>query len=38
VEKTLVHPPGGVPDRLAGTPSKLRIAWADIAAPELRAE
>ncbi|HWG27765.1 GNAT family N-acetyltransferase [Actinospica sp.] len=38
VEKTLVDPPGGVPDRLAGTPSKLRIAWADVAVPELRAE
>ncbi len=35
VEKSLVDPPGGVPDRLNGTPGKLRIAWADVAIPEL---
>jgi ribosomal protein S18 acetylase RimI-like enzyme len=35
VEKSLVSPPGGVPDRLNGSPSKLRIAWADVAIPEL---
>lgn len=35
VEKALVSPPGGVPDRLNGSPSKLRIAWADVAIPEL---
>lgn len=35
VEKSLVSPPGGVPDRLNGTPGKLRIAWADVAISEL---
>ncbi|NUQ95225.1 MAG: GNAT family N-acetyltransferase [Streptomyces sp.] len=29
VERLLVSPPGGVPDRLNGTPNKLRFAWAD---------
>jgi ribosomal protein S18 acetylase RimI-like enzyme len=35
VEKSLVSPPGGVPDRLNGSPGKLRMAWADVAVPEL---
>lgn len=28
-ERVPVSPPGGIPDRLHGTPSKLRFAWAD---------
>ncbi|EKX69167.1 GNAT family N-acetyltransferase [Streptomyces ipomoeae] len=27
VEKTMVSPPGGHPERLNGTPAKLRVAW-----------
>jgi GNAT superfamily N-acetyltransferase len=38
VEKSLVSAPGGIPGRLAGTPGKLRVAWADVAVPELKAE
>jgi GNAT superfamily N-acetyltransferase len=38
VEKAVVDAPGGEPDRLAGTPGKFRIAWADVAIPELGAE
>jgi predicted N-acetyltransferase YhbS len=30
VEKAQVDPPGGVPERLAGSPAKLRIAWPDL--------
>jgi ribosomal protein S18 acetylase RimI-like enzyme len=29
VEKAPIDPPGGVPDRLAGAPNKLRIVWPD---------
>lgn len=35
VEKTLCLPPGGDRERLNGTPIKLRIAWSDVAIPEL---
>jgi GNAT superfamily N-acetyltransferase len=35
VEKTLVTAPPGTTGRLAGTPAKLRIAWADVSVPEL---
>ncbi|HTJ67106.1 MAG TPA: GNAT family N-acetyltransferase [Actinospica sp.] len=38
VENALVKPPNGAADRLAGTPEKVRIAWADVSDPELRAE
>ena len=31
VEKAPIDPPGGVPDRLAGAPNKLRIVWPDAA-------
>jgi ribosomal protein S18 acetylase RimI-like enzyme len=31
VEKAMASPPGGVPTRLSGAPSKLRIAWPDPA-------
>jgi ribosomal protein S18 acetylase RimI-like enzyme len=31
VQKTKVGPPGGVPERLNGTPYKLRMAWPDAA-------
>ena len=31
VEKAAVSPPGGVPERLNGSPSMLRIAWPDAA-------
>ncbi len=32
VERAPVDPPGGLPERLHGSPSKLRIAWPDAAA------
>lgn len=35
VEKALVEAPPGATGRLAGTPAKLRIAWADVSVPEL---
>jgi ribosomal protein S18 acetylase RimI-like enzyme len=38
VEKTLCLPPGGDASRLNGTPSKLRIAWPDVAIAVMRAE
>ena len=38
VEKTQCLPPGGDATRLNGTPSKLRIAWPDVAIPAMRAE
>jgi GNAT superfamily N-acetyltransferase len=31
VEAATVSPPGGDPDRLHGTPHKLRMAWPDVA-------
>lgn len=31
VERVPVSPPGGVPERLNGNPTKLRFAWADAA-------
>jgi ribosomal protein S18 acetylase RimI-like enzyme len=31
VERTAVSPPGGVPDRLHGSPHKLRFTWPDAA-------
>ncbi|MDO0930424.1 GNAT family N-acetyltransferase [Streptomyces sp. DG2A-72] len=30
VEKASVSPPGGVPSRLAGSPTKLRFTWPDV--------
>jgi ribosomal protein S18 acetylase RimI-like enzyme len=32
VERAPVHPPGGVPGRLNGSPHKLRYAWDDPSA------
>ncbi|MBM0274290.1 GNAT family N-acetyltransferase [Micromonospora sp. STR1s_6] len=30
VERAMVDPPGGDPERLAGTPAKLRYVWPDL--------
>lgn len=38
VERTCCLPPGGDATRLNGAPSKLRIAWPDVAIPAMRAE
>jgi GNAT superfamily N-acetyltransferase len=35
VEKTLIPLPGGVPGRLVGAPSMLRIAWPEVGIPAL---
>lgn len=32
VERATVSPPGGIPARLNGSPTKLRVTWPDVAA------